>query len=315
MEYRIGVDVGGMTIKAGVVDEAYRIVKRGVIKTPDTFESTVEAIAQMTSDLAGQLGFSAEELPGIGIGTPCSVVPETGRLILANNVGWKDESMKEELAKYLSIPIYVGNDANCAIIGEAVAGAAVGKKHVILVTLGTGVGSGIIVNGKLFSGGDGLGAEIGHLPLVFDGIPCSCGLKGCLECYASATALIQQTKDAIKQHPESAMCRWEQANGEVDGRTAFDCARQGDAVALEVVDRYTSYLTAGLGGMVNIFRPELILIGGGVSNAGEILLDGIRKKLSRYVLAYDIVGGPDIRKAELGNDAGIIGAAFLDRMV
>ena len=185
----------------------------------------------------------------------------------------------------------------------------------VLVTLGTGVGSGILVDGKLFSGGDGLGAEIGHLQLVFDGLTCTCGIHGCFECYASATALIRQTKEAMAQHPESALCRWAAQNGEVNGRTAFECAADGDETALAVIDQYTSYLTAGLGSITNLFRPELILLGGGVSNAGTPLLERVRSKLGRYILAYDLTGGPAIEKAALGNDAGMIGAAYLDKMM
>ena len=222
--------------------------------------------------------------------------------------------MREELSRYFTVPLSFANDANCAIIGETIAGAAKGHQHVILLTLGTGVGSGIIIGGKLFSGGDGLGAEMGHLPLVFEGIPCSCGLRGCLECYASASALVRQTRDAMKDHPESSMHAWVQEHGEVNGETSFACAARGDAAARQVVDQYTAYLACALGGITNIFRPELILLGGGVSHAGEALLEPVRKKIPKYTLAYDIVGGPDVRAAALGNDAGIIGAAYLDQM-
>ena len=315
MNYRIGIDIGGTTMKAGVVDENCRIVKRGTIKTPDTYETSVKALAEMISDLAAQVGCSVEDFPCIGIGVPSSVVPETGRLIFANNTGWKDVSLKDALRDYFSTPVYVANDANCAIIGEAIAGAAVGQKHVVLVTLGTGVGSGILVDGRLFSGGDGLGAEIGHLQLVFDGLTCTCGIHGCFECYASATALIRQTKEAMEKHPQSALHHWAEQNGEVNGRTAFECAGDGDETALEVIDQYTSYLAAGLGSITNLFRPELILLGGGVSNAGEPLLERVRSKLGNYILAYDLTGGPAIEKAALGNDAGTIGAAFLDKML
>ncbi|MBQ6368923.1 MAG: ROK family protein [Parasporobacterium sp.] len=315
MNYRIGVDIGGTTIKTGVIDENYRIVKHCTIKTPDSFEASARAIADMASDLAGQVGCKVEEISAIGIGVPSSVVPETGRLIFANNTGWKDASFKEALAAYLTTPVYVANDANCAIIGEAIAGAAVGRRHVVLVTLGTGVGSGILVDGKLFSGGDGLGAEIGHLQLVFGGITCTCGIQGCFECYASATALIRQTKEAMQKHPDSALCRWAVKNGEINGRTAFECAAEGDETALAVIDQYTSYLAAGLGSITNLFRPELILLGGGVSNAGAPLLERVRSKLSRYILAYDLTGGPVVEKAALGNDAGMIGAAYLDKMM
>lgn len=314
MSYRIGVDIGATTIKAGVVDETYRIILRSTRKTPDAFEDAMKAIADMIHEMADQLHLCISDFANIGFGAPCTVVPETGMLILANNTNWKDVSMKEEMSKYFSVPLSFANDANCAIIGETIAGAAKGRRHVLMLTLGTGVGSGIIINGKLFSGGDGLGAEMGHLTLVYDGIPCSCGLKGCLECYASATALIRQTKEAMKQHPESMMNQQAQQQGEVTGRTSFDCAKAGDAAALQVVDQYTSYLAGGLGSIINVLRPELIILGGGVSHAGDFLLDLIRKKLPQYIFAYDVVGGPEVKCAELGNDAGIIGAAYLDQM-
>ena len=314
MNYRIGIDVGGTNIKAGVIDEACRIVQKVSIKTPGTFEESVNAIADLARDLAGQLGICMEDFPCIGIGVPCSVIPETGKLVFANNLGWKDVSLKDELSKYVPIPIFVGNDANCAIIGETIAGAAKGCRNVLMITLGTGVGSGIILNGKLFSGCDGLGSEIGHTLLVYEGLPCSCGLRGCFERYAAAPALIRQTKAAMDRHPESSLHDWVLQHGEVNPHTAFDCAEAGDETALAVVDQYASYIAAGLGSITNILRTETILIGGGISNAGEFLLERIRNNLPRYVLAYDVVGGPSIRKAALGNDAGIIGAAYLDQM-
>ncbi|MBQ9031368.1 MAG: ROK family protein [Parasporobacterium sp.] len=314
MRYRFGVDIGGTSVKAGVVDENYRILSRGSVRTPDTFEKSMKAVADLLFDLAGQMGLSESDFSCAGFGVPCSVIPGTGRLVFANNTNWKNVSIKNELSKYLSIPLYFGNDANCAVIGETLAGAARGKKHVVMITLGTGVGGGIIIDGKMFAGGDGLGAEIGHMPIVYNGIRCTCGLSGCFECYASATALIRQTKEAMAAHPESALNAWAKEHGEVNGQTAFDCAKEKDPAAMEVIDQYTSYIATGLGGLVNIFRPELFIIGGGVSNAGDALLDPVRAKLSSYTLAYDVVGSAPVQKAILGNDAGMIGAAYLDQM-
>lgn len=314
MKYRMGIDIGGMSVKAGIVDEQFQIVKRGVIKTPDTFEKSMKAIADMIYSMAAQMNLRVEDFVCIGFGTPCSVIPDTGRLVFANNTNWKDVSIKDEMAKYLSVPLYFCNDANCAVIGETIAGAAKGKKNVVMATLGTGVGGGIIVDGRLFAGGDGLGAEIGHMQLVYNGILCTCGVKGCFESYASATALIRQTREAMQMHPESLMHAWEKEHGEVSGQTAFDCAHAGDPTAVAVVDQYADYVAAGLGGLVNIFRPELIIIGGGISKAGDFLLDRIRARVGKSTLAYDVIGACPIQQAILGNDAGIIGAACLDQM-
>lgn len=315
MKYRIGVDIGGMSIKVGVVDENFNIIARHSVVTPDTFEKSMKATADAVMKVIGELGLNINDFPCVGIGTPGSVVPDTGRLVFSNNTNWKDVPMADELKKHIPIPVFIANDANCAIIGETVAGAAKGRKNVLMLTLGTGVGGGIIINGKVFSGGDGVGAEPGHMTIVHDGYPCTCGINGCLEAYASATALIRQTKEAIEAHPESAMVSYvAKDNGEVTGRTAFDCAKEGDPAALEVVDNYVGYIANGIGSLVNIFRPEIVLIGGGVSNAGDFLLNKIREKMPAYTFAFDIVGYPAIERATLGNDAGIIGASYLDEM-
>ena len=314
MKYRIGIDIGGTSMKAGIVDENFQIVRRSVIRTQDTFENSMKAVADMIFPIAEEMSMSIADFVSIGVGVPCSVIPHTGRLVFANNTNWKDVSIKDELAKYFPVPLYFGNDANCAVVGETLAGAAKGKKHVVMITLGTGVGGGIIIDGKLFTGGDGLGAELGHMPLVFDGIPCTCGLKGCFECYASATALIRQTREAMEKHPESRMHLWVKKHGEINGQTSFDCAKEGDMAAMQVVNQYAAYIAAGLGGLTNIFRPELFIIGGGVSHAGDFLLDKIRSHMASGILAFDVVGGAPVEKAILGNDAGIIGAAYLDQM-
>ncbi len=313
MNYRVGVDIGGMSIKVGVVDENFNIIQKLSVKTPGTFEESMKAAADAVYEVIKPLGIEITDLPCVGIGTPGSIY-ETGRLCFSNNTNWKDVPMREELEKYIPVPVYIGNDANCAIIGETVAGAAKGRKHVIMLTLGTGVGGGIIINGKVFAGGNGVGAELGHMVLVHDGYPCTCGINGCFESYGSATALMRQTKEAIEAHPESAMTKWAEENGEVNGKTAFECALAGDKVAMEVVDNYACYLANGIGSLVNIFRPEIVLMGGGVSNAGDFLLDKIRENMPKYTFAYDVTGYPPIELATLGNDAGIIGASYQDIM-
>ena len=314
MQYRIGIDMGGTAIKAGIVDENYQVVYRHSRPTGQGFERVVAEMAAAAREVAEMAGLAVSDFPCVGVGTPSCINPNTGRLVFSNNTNWRNVPLREELEKHLPVPVYIGNDANCAIIGEALAGAAKGCANVIMLTLGTGVGGGVILNGKLYCGGDGMGTELGHTPLIAGGYPCTCGINGCLESYASVTALIRQTKEAMEAHPQSAMHAYCREHGDVSGRTAFDCARQGDAAALAVVDQYMEYLANGIGGLVNVFRPEIVLIGGGLSGEGDYLLKPLNERVKKYVFASDIIGVPPIVKAALGNAAGTIGAACLDQM-
>lgn len=314
MKYRIGVDMGGTAIKAGVIDEDFNIVCSHSIPTGEGFENVVRNIADVVNAVAGMAGLKVEEFPCVGLGTPGSISPSTGNLAFSNNTNWRNVPLRDELAKYLPVPVYIGNDANCAVIGETVAGAAKGHDNVVMITLGTGVGGGVMIGGKLFCGGDGMGAELGHTALIAGGYPCTCGARGCLEAYASVTGLIRQTKEAMDENPDSMLHGWVKEHGSVNGKTVFDCAQQGDAAAQRVLDQYTSYVAAGLGGFINVFRPEIVLVGGGICAQGDYLLNPIRSKLKEYVFAYDMIGAPEVRVAALGNAAGTIGAAYLDRM-
>ena len=314
MKYRIGVDIGGTTIKTGAVDENYKIVQRHVIDTPDTYQKSLQAIAKEVTDMAEKLQVSMKDILCVGVGAPGSVVPETGQLIFANNTDWVNEPMKKDLQELIEAPVYFGNDANCAIIGEAIAGAAKNKKNVLMLTLGTGVGGGIIIGGKMFSGGNGLGAELGHMPIISGGRLCTCGLHGCLEAYASAPALIAYAKAEMEKDPSSQLHQWKTENGNIDGRAVFECAKAGDIAANKALDIYVSYLADAIGGYTNIFRPEMVLLGGGLSNAGEFLLSKLEEKIPHYTFAYDLIGGAELACAKLGNDAGIIGAAYYDTM-
>jgi len=314
MKYRIGVDMGGTAIKAGVIDENFNIICSHSVPTGEGFETVVKNIADAAKTVAGMAGLKVEDFPCVGLGTPGCISPSTGKLVFSNNTNWRNVPLRDELAKHLPVPVYIGNDANCAVIGETIAGAAKGHDNVVMITLGTGVGGGVIIGGKLFCGGDGMGAELGHTVLVADGYPCTCGARGCLEAYASVTGLIRQTKDAMAADPKSFLHDWVKEYGAVNGKTVFDCAQQGDAASLKVLDQYTSYVAAGLGGFINVFRPEIILVGGGVCAQGDYLLDPIREKLKNHVFAYDIIGAPEVKVAALGNAAGTIGAAYLDSM-
>ena len=315
--HRLGVDVGGTFIKAGVVSESYSIVEKVSVPTGGNagYQAVVSNIVRVCELAAEKSGHVLNDFAAIGIGVPGLMNPKTGIVALAPNLGgWRNVPFLDEVKKLLPIPVYVGNDANCAVVGETLAGAAKGYENVVMLTLGTGVGGGIIADGRLFVGGKGLGGELGHMVLNMDGEKCGCGLYGCVEAYCSVTALINQTKRAMEEAPESAMHKYSKEFGIIDGRTAFECSKYKDKAAIKVVNDYCRYLANAIGSLVVAFRPDVVLIGGGLSNQGEYLTDKLNKLLPQFVFASDIIGVPKIMRATLGNDAGTIGAAFLDRM-
>ncbi len=315
--YRLGVDVGGTFIKAGVVDESYAILHKVSVPTGGGagYQDVVANIAHAAELAANEAGLEAKDFVSVGIGIPGLMNPRTGVVISAPNLnGWHDVPFLEAIQKLLPIPVYVGNDANCAVVGETLAGAAKGCENVVMLTLGTGVGGGIITDGRLFTGGHGLGAELGHMALQMDGTVCGCGMKGCIEAYCSVTALVKQTLRAMEADPDSAMHGYAKEAGLVDGRTAFECSKQGDKAAMAVVENYCKYLANAIGSLVTLFRPDVVLIGGGLSNQRAYLMDKLNALVPRFVFASDIIGQPPVVRATLGNDAGTIGAAYLDRM-
>lgn len=311
---RIGIDLGGTNIVAAVVNDEYEMVGKAKTPTatPRSADEIFDDIAKVCKEAMAQAGVTIKDIFSVGIGTPGTVNKE-GVIEFANNLGFVNVPAKEMLIERLGIEnVYVDNDANCAALGEAQAGSGHGAKDFIAVTLGTGVGSGVIINGKIVAGVNNAGGECGHSVIVVDGEPCTCGRKGCWEAYASATALINQTKAAMEKYPDSVMHELVAANGgKVDGRTAFDAMRRGDIAGIKVVDAYVKYVACGLINLVNIFQPETICIGGGICNEGETLLRPLRRYIDseRYSVYSKIQS--KIVKAELGNDAGIIGAALL----
>jgi len=312
MEYRVGIDLGGTGIKVGLVNAEKEIIKRSSLPT-DAKRSFLSVTEDIVSAVRSVLeGIEGEKIVSVGIGCPGFVDPESGHLVYAGNLNWRNVPLQKELETKLQMPVHIGNDANCAVVGESLAGAAKGKRNVLMITLGTGVGGGVLLDGKLFTGSRGMGAELGHAILVYDGEACSCGIRGCFEAYASVTALIRQTKTMMEREGDSLLHEEYRLRGVVDGRTAFDAARKGDRAARKVLDQYIRYLAAGLGSQINIFRPEIVLIGGGLSAEKENLLAPLRAVIGDYVFAYKEIGAPEIRCASLGNDAGIIGAACLD---
>lgn len=309
--YYLGIDLGGTNIAAAVVDEEGVIYGRSTRKTnaPRPYEEIFNDMAECAFDAARETGIEFDEIVSVGIGCPGAVDKESGRLEFANNLDFYDVPIVDRMEKLLGKKVHIENDANAAAWGEYLAGSGKGTDSMIMITLGTGVGSGIIENGHLITGAYGKGAEIGCMVICLDGEKCTCGRKGCFEAYASATALIKQTKRAMKENPESEM--WKIAKGKlsnVDGKTA--CIST-DKAAKSVIKNYLRYLSEGIVNIINIFQPEIICIGGGVSNAGEKILKPIRKYIKDYSFARFGKKQTEVQIAKLGNDAGIIGAALL----
>ena len=311
---RIGIDLGGTTIKAGLVTEDGKILHKDAVPTGAQrhYTEILADMAKLAIKVCEDAGYTMDDITSIGIGSPGSCDAKNGVLVYANNINFHNVPVREEIQKYINKPVYLENDANVAAYAEYCLG---GQKMecFIGVTLGTGVGGGIIINGKIFSGYNGAGAELGHMVITKDGNQCSCGRKGCWEAYASATALILQTKKAIVEHPDSIMSKSIDGNlDKVDGKTAFEAAKQGDKAALKVVKKYTEYVGCGIANIINIFQPEKVVIGGGICNQGDYLLNPIKEYCTVEVYSGANIGGIDIGIAQLGNDAGIIGAALLN---
>ena len=307
--YRIGIDLGGTNIAVGVVNEKYEIVAHHSVPTGAS-RPAAEVIGDMGDAVEAVLvkaGVSIDQCESMGIGSPGNCDSERGVVARAYNLGWFDVPVCDMLQERFGIPVRLSNDANCAALAETVAGAAVGCENMVLITLGTGVGGGIIIDGKIYAGMRSAGAELGHMLLVLDGEPCTCGRRGCWETYASATALIRQAKKAAAEHPESLLAQ----AGEITGLAVFQAADWGDSVAQAVIDRYCVYVAAGFTDLVNSLAPEMILLGGGISRQGERILAPIREYVANNCFGQKDGAIPVIRAAALGNEAGIIGAAAL----
>lgn len=305
----IGIDLGGTNIAAGLVDESGKILYSASVPTikERNWTEIVEDMASLAKTVTEGAGHTLSDVKAVGIGCPGTVDRESGMVVYSNNIVMDHAPFAQEFRKYIDLPVFLENDANAAALGEyAVCGD--GADSFVFITLGTGVGGGIVLDGKLYRGFNGAGAEIGHQTLVFGGEQCTCGRKGCLEAYASVTALIRQTREAMEAHPESAMNEWAREKGRVTGRTAFECAAAGDKTAMAVRDRYIEYVAEGICSVVNVLQPAVVAIGGGISREGDVLLDPIRS----YFAENDFnkhMEKTDIRIARLFGDAGIVGAA------
>jgi len=308
----IGIDLGGTFIKAGIVDETGKILIKGSRPTgvERGHEATIRDMAGLSLELVEQCGLTLNDIDAIGIGIP-GVITHDGVVPLLTNLFWRDVPLIRLMRSYIDKPVHVANDATVAGFAESIAGVSAGTRVSVFVTLGTGLGGGVVIDGKPYSGANGVGSEIGHIILVLGGVLCTCGNRGCWERYASATALIRMGRERMAAEPEGMIAREAGHNAEnVSGRLVMDCAKAGDPGAMQVFDEYVYYLAAGLANLVNVYDPEVIALGGGVSAAGSFLLDAVRKKLPEMIF-YKTMPYARVELATLGNDAGLIGAAML----
>ncbi len=313
MKYYIGIDLGGTNIKAGVVNENYEIVSKATTKTllPRPAEEICADMTKVSLEAVEQAGLTLDDIESVGIGTPGTANSATGIIEYSNNLGFLNLPVVEIMQKHIDKPFYVENDANAAAYGEFLAGAAKGANDAVCITLGTGVGGGIIINGKIYSGFNFAGAEIGHTVVDPNGPECTCGRKGCFEVFSSATGLVRMTKEAMYEDKGSIMWQMNEQDGKVSARTAFNAMRAGDRAGKAVVDKYIKYLALGITNTINIFQPDILCIGGGVCNEGDPLLLPLKEIVAKEVYTKNSAKNTEIVIAKLGNDAGIIGAAFL----
>lgn len=313
--FYVGVDLGGTNIAVGLVDDKANIIVKDSVPTlrERHYQEIVKDMAGLILKLINQAGMKIEDFESIGVGSPGTPKCDTGEIIYASNLNFKNVPLRKELQKYVNLPVYVNNDANVAAYAESIHGAAKATCISVTVTIGTGIGGGVIVDGKILSGFNNAASELGHMVINLGGESCGCGRNGCWEAYASATAFIRQTRKAALDNPESLINKL--VNGDIDSinaKTAFDAAKQGDLTAQKVVEQYIKYIGEGLANIFNIFQPEVIVIGGGVCKEGEYLLSPLRKFIQENTFApSQNINIAELKVAEMGNDAGIIGAAML----
>jgi glucokinase len=309
----IGIDLGGTTIIAGIVAENGVPLSSNQIQThhQDGEALILERMVKLAKQSAAPLIKKRGRPRVAGIGIPGLVTSNKGPIVFAPNVGWKNVDPVTYLEKELGCPVFLYNDAACAAIAESRLGHGQQYESLLFLTLGTGIGGAFIWNGKLFDQHGPYGSELGHIPLRQTGIPCSCGLPGCFQQYGSAVALIRQTREAMGLHRESII--WDLCDGEehaVSTKTVFQALTAGDQTAMSIVAQFATNLAEGMAGLINIFRPETVVLGGGLSNAGEALLQPIRERLPQFIYASELTGAPSLLCSKLGSDAGMIGAAL-----
>lgn len=312
---RIGVDVGGTGIQVGAVNEKSEIIAMDSIptRTDLPFEEQVGQIADCVKRLmkpeANPL-LTMENVASIGVGIP-GLADENGVVIKCTNLSWFNAPLREIFLKHIQKPFFVDNDANVAALAESVAGVSAGTDSSVFITLGTGIGSGIILNGRIWKGFHNIGGELGHMILSLDGVPCSCGNHGCVERYCSATALIRMAREQVKNDPYSLILALAEMDPQkINARIVVNAAKENDPLAMDLFRKYVSALSQTIANVVNFLDPEVIVLGGGVSKAGRFLLDAVRDEYPRYIL-FKGLPFPSVELAVLGAEAGIIGAAML----
>lgn len=316
--YYLGIDLGGTNIVAGVVDSNYKIISKSSCKTavPRPESEICKDMSNLCFNALEKAGLSINDIEFIGIGAPGSVNKNTGIVEFSANLYFHNWKIAETMSNLTGKPVEIENDANAAAFGEYKAGAAKGYQSAIVMTLGTGIGSGIIIDGKIYTGSNFNGAEIGHMVIVHNGIECACGRHGCFERYASASGLINLTKEALLSSSTKESLMWKSIGGNIEkvsGLTPFEAMKSGDELAKSVVDKYISYLACGITNVINIFQPDIICIGGGVSKQGDFLLKPLTKIVEKERYSKHAKKQTKICTANLGNDAGIIGAAILNK--
>ena len=308
----IGIDIGGTSIKGAAIDsigKVYETFSMPFIKG-EPGEVTIRKLAETVKVYISSFKLE-KKIVGIGIGSPGTLNVKDGIVEYANNLGWYNLPVADIMRETLPYPVRLTNDANAAALGEAKYGAGKEYANIIMLTLGTGVGGGIIINGKLYEGNQGKAGELGHVVVEIDGEPCTCGRKGCLEAYASATALIRETKKAMLANKKSLLWKVCPEIEMVGGKVPFEAAKKGDATAIKVLDNYVKYLSEGILNYCNIFRPNVVVLSGGIANAGDYLFDRLNKYVKDRNYGYQSTPEVKILPAQLGYDSGKIGAAAL----
>ncbi len=311
----LGIDLGGTNIAAGLVDSSFRLMAKASVPTglPKTPEEIGDAIRNLAAGLLEENGLDFSQVGSVGIGIPGTVNKAEGMVEYANNLEFNNVPFIKMINRRFPCPVFAENDAKAAAWGEYLAGAGKGCKSMVAVTLGTGVGGGIIFDGKLWDGCNGAAGELGHMVIEQGGRLCTCGRRGCLEAYASAAALVKRGQEEAGKHPDSLLALWEAQGSRLDGQRIFKAAQQKDKAAYKVIEEFLWYLAEGIANIVNIFQPEVICIGGGLSGAGDRLLVPLKEKIEPFVHSRNAKVNTRIRLAELGNDAGLIGAAVLGK--
>ena len=310
----IGIDLGGTNIAVGAVDEEGKILAEQSVKTlaQRPFEEIVKDMAGCVSRVMEKLKITQKDVKSIGIGIP-GVADDQGMVLNCTNLGWINMPLAAEMGKYFDLPVFIGNDANVAALAESYAGVSKGCRSSVMITLGTGVGGGIVIDGKPWAGAHGRGGEIGHMTLIPDGVPCTCGNNGCVERYCSATALIRMARQECYAYPDSLILK--KTGGDLDkinAKLVIDAAKEGDACALRVYNDFVRFLALSINNITAFFDPEIIVLGGGVSHAGDYLLNAVRALVPRFQM-FKALPIPRLELARLGNEAGIIGAAMLGK--